>query len=513
MEETDVCYSTPFARALQQAIPNSCFAKTLGPGERLSLSVQALAGRQTVTDLAEDVGVSRKFVYQQANIAREALENAFAPGTRDDEVLFYLPVTKNWLKQVALGLTLNCHSSIRGVHEFCRDLLDVNMSIGTVHNIIHDAIALARMRNQNQNLAAVGIGGLDEIFQATMPVLVGADIRSTYCFLLSSEDQRDADTWAIRLLELKDRGFAPQATIADFGPSIHAAQKQVMPNVVCRGDVFHVLHEARPIVSYLENRAYEAIKARTTLQRQSANKQKKTGRYDQSLGQKAHLAILAEAKAIAYADDVALLIDWLRFDVLAVSALPYADRCALFDFIVAELQTRAPAYPKRIHDLCTLLRNHRLQILAFAELLDSDLADFAKRFEVPLDLVRQLFDLQHRDPRQASRWQEEQTLRQKLGKQFPSLNAAVRWLRKQVVRASSIVENLNSRLRAYFFLRRHLGKDFLPLLQFYLNHHCFLRSEHPERKGKSPAELLTGQSHPHWLEMLGYRRFRRFSSN
>jgi len=36
-----------------------------------------------------------------------------------------------------------------------------------------------------------------------------------------------------------------------------------------------------------------------------------------------------------------------------------------------------------------------------------------------------------------------------------------------------------------------------------------LRSERPKRIGKSPAELLTGQAHPHWLEMLGYTRFSR----
>jgi hypothetical protein len=42
------------------------------------------------------------------------------------------------------------------------------------------------------------------------------------------------------------------------------------------------------------------------------------------------------------------------------------------------------------------------------------------------------------------------------------------------------------------------------LLQFFLNHRRFLRSELPERVGKSPAELLTGQPHPHWLAMLGY---------
>ena len=74
------------------------------------------------------------------------------------------------------------------------------------------------------------------------------------------------------------------------------------------------------------------------------------------------------------------------------------------------------------------------------------------------------------------------------------------------MRASSIIENINSRLRSYFFLRREIGSGYLELLQFFLNHRRFLRSERAERAGKSPAELLTGQPHPHWLEMLGYSR-------
>jgi hypothetical protein len=78
-----------------------------------------------------------------------------------------------------------------------------------------------------------------------------------------------------------------------------------------------------------------------------------------------------------------------------------------------------------------------------------------------------------------------------------------------VVRASSVVENVNSRLRNYFFLRRHLGPGYLALLQFFLNHRRLLRSERPEREGKSPAELLTGERHGHWLELLGCTRFTR----
>ena len=82
-------------------------------------------------------------------------------------------------------------------------------------------------------------------------------------------------------------------------------------------------------------------------------------------------------------------------------------------------------------------------------------------------------------------------------------------LSARVVRASSLVENLNSRLRNYFFLRRHLGEDDLVLLQFFLNHRRYLRSEHPERVGKSPTELLTGEPHRHWLELLGYAPYAR----
>ena len=128
---------------------------------------------------------------------------------------------------------------------------------------------------------------------------------------------------------------------------------------------------------------------------------------------------------------------------------------------------------------------------------------------VRVDFVRELFDLQTLAERQPQRWQKEAVLRQKLRQHFYALTAAVHDVADHTVRASSVIENLNSRLRSYFFLRRHLGPDYLALLQFFLNHRRFVRSEHAERVDKSPAELLTGQSHPHWLAMLGYQPFSR----
>jgi hypothetical protein len=77
--------------------------------------------------------------------------------------------------------------------------------------------------------------------------------------LLSPEEHRDADTWGIRLLELVDRGFAPQATIADFASGLRAGHQEALPGRPCRGDVFHALYDVGPLVRYLENRAYEAM--------------------------------------------------------------------------------------------------------------------------------------------------------------------------------------------------------------------------------------------------------------
>src|SRR5947209_9624234 len=277
MEETDMCHLTATLRSLQQAIPNGCPAKALAPSDRWTLGVQALAGTRPITRLAGEYDVSRKFVYQQRSTAHTALQEAFASAeVADDQVLFHLPVTKNWLRQATLGLTLICHSSYRGVAEFCRDLLGVKLSLGTVHNIVRAAVDQARPYNRSQNLANVGIAGLDEIFQNRQPVLVGADIASTYCFLLSLEDHRDADTWAIRLLELQERGFDPRATVADFGTALRAGQKLAMPDIPCRGDVFHALHEITPVGTFLENRAYDTMAAHHKLE-QKKNQSAKAG--------------------------------------------------------------------------------------------------------------------------------------------------------------------------------------------------------------------------------------------
>lgn len=486
-----------------------CPAKAMGPAQRQELAVQALAAVEPVCRLAAERGVSRKFVAAQVDRADAALQQAFDPepdGTAG--VLFHLPVTKDWIEQAALALMLCCHSSLRGVCEFFGDVLNLPISVGKVHNILHQAVQQARATNAQADLSAVRIGAHDEIFQSGQPVLVGADVDSTYCYLLSLEEHRDADTWGVRMLELQDQGFAPQATIADGGRGLRAGQALALPGVPCRGDVFHALQSFQSLATILENRAYEAIAACDALERKKALREWH-GQPIRDLVSPITSARRVEKEAVALAADVAVLLDWLQRDILSLAGPDHATRCELFNFVIDELRQRATSGASRIRALARTLSNQRDDLLAFAAQLDEDLAVLARQYELPIATLREMFNTEVLAPESPVRGTREATLRKQLGCHFHSIHVAVAALAQQTVRASSIVENLNSRLRPYFFLRRHLGPDYLALLQFFLNHRRFPRSERPERVGKSPAELLTGQPHPHWLEMLGYERFHR----
>ena len=226
------------------------------PGrERRELAIHALAGSEAVTSLAARHGVSRKFVYQQRHKACEALDDAFSPDTPDSAVLFELAVTKAWLRQVIVGLTLICRGSYRGVVEFVRDLLGVTVSLGCVHDVLQAATRQASAINRGQDLSGIRVGFHDDLFQGATPVLAGVDARSTYCYLLATADRRDADTWGVHLLDAAAQGLRPDHTIADAGQGLRAGQRAAWGDVPCHGDVFHIHHRCAGLTNALQRLA------------------------------------------------------------------------------------------------------------------------------------------------------------------------------------------------------------------------------------------------------------------
>jgi hypothetical protein len=264
------------------------------------------------------------------------------------------------------------------------------------------------------------------------------------------------------------------------------------------------------LATTLEKRAYAAIAQREQLEQKMAKaKRRDRGR---SLSKKLARARAAEISAIHLADTVQTLSTWLREDILALVGPDAPTRQALYDFVIDTLGELEGLDRQRLAPVRRTLANQRDTLLAFATRLDQELEALARQFDVPTFRVRQMLALASLPSTSAAYWSQATALHRQLHHCFFPLQQALEQRLQRFHRASSLVENVNSRLRNYFFLRRQIGPAYLDLLRFFLNHQPFARSEKPQRRGKSPAELLTGQPHSHWLEMLGFTRFRRVSA-
>lgn len=341
-----------------------------------------------ITLIAKEEQVSRKFVYQQKAIAQQALDKAFEKKEPEQEVLYYLPITHKWIFQFILALILICHCSYRGVKELLRDLFDYSLSIGTIHNRAMRAVEKARKINQNQDLSSIDVALLDELFHGPRPVLTGVDADSTYCFLLEAVSHRDEDTWGYYLLEASAQGLNPDYTIADAGKGIRAGQKAAWENIPCHGDVWHMFDQCEALCRNLAKKAQGATTQREKLE-QKMEVAKLKGKGNQ-LSAKLTQARKNEAELLNLAEEINILLYWLRIDILSLAGPEWFERMELMNFIIEELECRESQVHKGIKALRVALSNQKADLLAFASVLDRKLADIAHKFKISLSQVREV---------------------------------------------------------------------------------------------------------------------------
>ena len=479
-------------------------AASLSAEQRAQLATAALIPG-SISPLSRQTGTSRKFIRRQRDKARAAIHQAFEPLPDDAEVLFYLPVTKAWLCQFVLVLVFTCRASYRRVQDAMSCLLDTSISLGSIHNLLAATHTAVRALHRTEDLAAIRIGAHDEIFHHNKPVLAGVDVETGYCYELGDYGSCDGDTWALVLMELQDRGLDLDHAIADFGKGLRAGYERALPGVPLWGDHHHILAPLTELVGYLESKAYKAIERTEAIEKKMARARARGQgqKHSRNLGHKRQQA----RDAIELADDVRVLVRWLRWDVLRLCGPDASTRLNLWEFITAELRARSHR-SKRVKSVVRLLETVRDEALLFAHHLDKTLAVIADEHGVDVWWVRCVVECEGLKPDSQRYFEREGELRAVLGHKYRAIHEAVLEALRSVKRGSGDVENLNGQLRKYFELRRVLGDKWLEMLRFYLNHHRQGRSRRPGGSGKSPAERLKGRRLPHWLEQLGYQLFK-----
>jgi len=474
---------------------------------RKELALKVIQTTDTITNIAKEVNVSRKFVHAQKAKALSGINAVFEEANATADVLYSIPVTKNWIKQFVLSLIFDCRSSFRGIIKALKSLLDYEISIGTICNILKSILPDARVINGAQNLSGVKTGAHDEIFNGNKPVLTGVDSDSLYCYLLSQEQHRDGDTWAITLWDLKSQEFNPERVVADDGDGLRLGHHIALPDTPCDQDHFHIIKKLIEMRRFFRNRLKSSISY--TFHIQSKMEKAKEQGHSQRLSRKLGMAMKNEKSLRHISQTIDTLVNWMTHDVLNLAGASKHIRLENFDFIVEELMKIEKWHPHRIASVRVTLQNQRESLFSFVDVLESKFEKIAQDFSCAINPIVQMGELMRCHYGSAHYAIRSLPLQEQLGDDFDSIEDAVLVAMQTIHRTSGMVENFNSRLKPYFYLRREIGNGYLDLLQFYLNHSPFMRSSNPTRVNKSAAEVLNGKSHPHWLEMLGFTTFKR----
>ena len=481
-------------------------AANLNSSQRESYALKMLSDIN-VSKLADKLNVSRKFLYKLKHKATKAISQEFIEPTENNEVLYTIPVTQKWLDSVVVSLTLHCRSTYGGIKLFFADMLERNISNGIIYDILLEAKLKAMDINENECIANIKIALLDELYHRNKPVLAGIDNYSLYCFLLQAEHHRDGDTWGMNLLEAAERGFNPEQIIADNAKGIEGGSQIACPDAVYSKDNFHITKDLMDVKRFFSNKLKSAenefLKQQAKMDKAKLKKQ----------GRKVSAKYNAASKELNLYTHIyktiSILISWFRHDVIYKAGCDYSTRNKLYEFILEEFRKLAALHPHRIDEICKSLEYQKDGVLAFAARMEVQFQPLADECKCSLSDVWKICEIQRYSYENTKYHSSVSELYKVFGDKLHHMQEKVKNILNSISSSSSLVENFNSRLSGRFFIHRYIGNEYLELLRFYLNHVPFLRSSKEFRKGRTPAELMMKQEHPHWLEMLGLEPFRR----
>jgi len=195
------------------------------------------------TELAEQHGLSRTWLYELGARTKAALEAALQPGQAGRPVeRKELVVDRDYLRR-AIALMPLLTGSVRSIQIGLDLLFDARRSIGYISQTLRDAGQAAKEQNGKVRLQLPVLGEADEIFVGRKPCLTVVDGRSFLALNLAAATGRDATHWGLTFLELEAQGVAFSDLAADGARGIQAGLREAELSVPLRPDLFHLLRE------------------------------------------------------------------------------------------------------------------------------------------------------------------------------------------------------------------------------------------------------------------------------
>src|SRR5256886_16279517 len=456
-----------------------------------------------MTEIANAYRISRTFLYQLLLMANLQLETLFS----DEKLLFQKDHCH--LDQLLFLLRLEGNCSLLSIASILKALEYHPNSVSSLSQFFHRA---------GQTLPSTLVIPSkkwvfylsDEIFAVHVPILLTIDAQSTTILKIELASDRSAETWRGHFEALEQHHFVSLGMASDRGLGLVAGYQAACDMPLWVTDYFHEFRDLFAVLHQLERKAYAAIAKEDDAARKFAGAKSET-----NLAKRLHqydTAHQACEQAIALYDQLAMRLHLLREALhvcspdgqLRTHANVRSELLVLFDML-QELDCAA------ITRTLTPIRTHIDDIVV--PFKHAEAMATALRCVVPheaLDFVVLAWHHEHLSYQSGSKpkryFQKERDFwlagaEGLLGDAFDTLKALVFDKLDTIVRASSLVEMVNSLIRPYLnSCKGQITQETLNLIMFYHNHR---RYKSGKRQGKAPIELLTGKPlEAPWWELL-----------
>jgi hypothetical protein len=456
-----------------------------------------------MTRIAQEYQISRTFLYQLSWAARYHLEDLFS----DPQHLVEPPDFQSEPWMLLLRLEGNC--SIPSISSIFKHFDYSPNSVGYLSESLRDyGRCVPSTLSMPQQKVVFYLS--DEIFAIRAPILVTIDAQSTAILKIELASDRSAKTWETHFNDLGAHRFHSLGMASDRGVGLTAGYRAACKEGFWVCDQFHEFQDLYNRCHQLERKAYSAIakevKAAESFAKakSEATLQKRLDRYE-----KAH-------HACEHAIETYDQLDWL-LHLLSQTLHLCSDSGRLRT--VEEVRSNLMVILSMIEDikddklpkLLKPIRSHIDDILVPFQQVESMHAELLAR--VPQPTLDALVLAWHHDHlsyqshgkkkhyhrRESHFWLDfSEGL---LDDQFDGLKGLVFEKLDSIVKASSLVEMVNSLIRPYLNSSKgQITQETLNLIMFYHNHR---RYKGGKRQGKAPIELLTGETlEADWVDLL-----------
>ena len=490
----------------------------LTPEIRVKIGLIAEYGNRhgRMTRLAERYGLSRTTVHSIHNQLKQVLTDGFSKPS--PELVDKIALREASIRQMVLQRVVG-QSSLSGISTILKENGYSPDSPGFISETLH---LIGDKLPQVIDYQGTMVWVCDEIFHlGSVPILITVEPISGAIIQIQTHEGGLKEGWLDHWHRAIDLGITPSDLSTDEGWLMRAARLDLFkeyPNTGFQPDSFHaVSHRLGLFRLRLEKAANKAIEAE--YEREWLCEHTKTPGQLPKFEQQWLEASLDAEKAIAAYDQFSILYRSIldQLNIFDQNGEPRQRAIAESETLCAIKMMKDLAIPRLNKELDSLLKlvpnlfrfldkaNECCQKMIENNLIPAHWLPFwckAWQYQKQSFKIKGNYPYQQWLKQKAKNWLDWIELHTIMFRaQFNELKDTIFKAFETIVQSSAAVEMVNSVLRPFLNISKdQLSQQALNLIMDYYNHKRFNRGK---RKGKSPIEILTGQTHKQpWLDRI-----------